>query len=124
MMSTFFDEQNGTKRRNLTKVEIKNLRNANSTDEWNKIADQIYKDCGFQYPHDWSDKVLFGKIVPKYMRTSISGIHGLVKTLRDAEDALSESHFDKALSYLQLVKVNTNMLIENVEKEKQNERTL
>ena len=55
-------------RRNLTEQELESLQNAESLIEWDKISDQIYADCGFQYPRDWSDKVLFGKLIPKYLQ--------------------------------------------------------
>jgi len=55
-------------RGNLTTEEIEQLKNAESQAEWDKIADAIYEKNDFQYPLDWSDKVLFGKITPKYLR--------------------------------------------------------
>ena len=55
-------------RENLTTEEIEQLKNAESQAEWDKICDDIYLKNDFQFPLDWSDKVLFGKIIPKYLR--------------------------------------------------------
>jgi hypothetical protein len=50
---------------NITEQELKQLKEAQDDDEWNRIVDEIMAKRSGSYPPDWYEKVILGNLKPK-----------------------------------------------------------